>query len=98
MNTAMAASISNRLYHNEFASFSLAVQRLRIALQIEMRNDPVNSPSAEDFWGEQIRDCDRAMAIFQSLPKVDAIDRMREEGLEQFADALQCNDCSFLAY
>ena len=96
MNVSVATRISDQLYHSDFLGFSLAVQRLRIALQIELRNDPL--PSANEHWGNQINDCDRAMEIFKTYSKFDAIDQMREEGLEQFADALQFNDCSFLAY
>ena len=94
--TRFATKLSNQLYHSTFASFSLAVQRHRTALQIDMRNDPL--PSAGEFWGNQILDCDRAMEIFKTLPKDDCINQMREKGLGQFADALQYNDCSFLAY
>ena len=96
MDTSVATKISDQLYHSDFSSFSLAVQRLRIALQIELRTDPI--PSAQVFWGNQISDCDRAMEIFKTYSKFDAIDQMREEDLTQFADALQFNDCSFLAY
>ena len=96
MNSAVAVSISNQLYHSDFSSFSLAVQRLRIALQLEMRSDHL--PSAEEYWGKQIAECDRATEIFRSHRKHDAINQMHKEGLGQFADALEYNDCSFLAF
>jgi len=90
--------ISNRFSNGEYTDFNSAMAAIRSAYLAEKRTDDEVGAA---FWGEQIAEVDKAQEIYERhmqgvKEKIAA--ELRDQNLEQFAEALESDDCSGFAY
>jgi len=93
------AKISNQLSRGEFDDFRKAVSSLKKAMHFEKQTE--DTPSAQEFWQEEIDRCQKALDIYEELYQSflqETVAALRQEGLDEFADGLEQGDYSHLAY
>ncbi|MGG6263222.1 hypothetical protein ACQ4M3_08070 [Leptolyngbya sp. AN03gr2] len=98
--------ISNNLYQGNYSDFRSAVSDLRVAYEHEKKINPYEAgtnqhENDQQFWENQIKQCDKARTIYDACVREaeqKAIEQMREQGLEMFAEALELEDYSHLAF
>jgi hypothetical protein len=98
LNPSIGTRISNNFSSGVYRDFESAMVALKAAYADERSTD---DDLGQTFWDEQIAEVEQAQEIYDrhmTGVKEKIVLELREQGLDQFADALETGDYSVFAY